>query len=67
MEEELKKKDDDLKKLRARAFVGSCIAEVYIFIIMLLYGCSHKGYVPVESVCTDTIYMAHRDSVHIKG
>lgn len=28
--------------------------------------CSHRTYVPLQSVHTDTIYMARKDSVHIK-
>ena len=28
--------------------------------------CSHRAYVPLQSVHTDTIYMARKDSVHIK-
>lgn len=28
--------------------------------------CSHRVYVPVQSIRTDTIYMSRKDSVHIK-
>lgn len=28
--------------------------------------CSHRAYVPLQSVHTDTVYMARKDSVHIK-
>lgn len=28
--------------------------------------CSHRTYVPLQSVHTDTVYMARKDSVHIK-
>ncbi len=32
---------------------------------IFLCGCSHKVYVPVESVRTDTLYLSlHRDSIH---
>lgn len=58
--------EEKLKKLQTRTFVGSYITGVYVFIIMLFCGCSHKVYVPVESVRTDTIYMSRKDSVHIK-
>ena len=58
--------EEELKKLQTRTFVGSYITGVYAFIIMLFCGCSHKVYVPVESVHTDTVYMARKDSVHIK-
>ena len=39
---------------------------VAIFFAVLFTSCSHKVYVPVESVRTDTVYMARKDSVHIK-
>ena len=28
--------------------------------------CSHRAYVPLQNVHTDTVYMARKDSVHIK-
>ena len=58
--------EEELKKLQTRIFVGSYITGVYVFIIMLLCGCSHKVYVPIESVRTDTMYLSHRDNIHIK-
>ena len=58
--------EEKLKKLQTRTFVGSYITGVYVFIIMLFCGCSHKVYVPVESVRTDTLYLSHRDSIHVK-
>ena len=58
--------EEELKKLQTRTFVGSYITGVYVFIIMLFCGCSHKIYVPVESVRTDTLYLSHRDSIHVK-
>lgn len=58
--------EEELKKLQTRTFVGSYIIGVYVFIIMLFCGCSHKIYVPVESVRTDTLYLSHRDSIHVK-
>lgn len=33
---------------------------------LCLTSCSHRVYVPVQSIRTDTIYMSRRDSVHIK-
>ena len=39
---------------------------VAIFFAVLCVSCSHRVYVPVQSICTDTIYMSRRDSVHIK-
>ena len=40
-------------------FVAICFA-------VLCVSCSHRVYVPVQSIRTDTIYMSRRDSVHIK-
>lgn len=39
---------------------------VAIFFAVLCISCSHRVYVPVQSIRTDTIYMSRRDSVHIK-
>ena len=39
---------------------------VAIFFAILCVSCSHRVYVPVQSIRTDTIYMSRRDSVHIK-
>lgn len=33
---------------------------------LCLTSCSHRVYVPVQSIRTDTVYMAKKDSVHIK-
>ena len=49
----------------------------YVYTILIVIGllsltaicmtsCSHRVYVPVQSIRTDTIYMAKKDSVHIK-
>ena len=32
----------------------------------LCISCSHRTYIPLQSVRTDTVYMARKDSVHIK-
>ncbi|WP_455072288.1 hypothetical protein [Prevotella melaninogenica] len=42
------------------------IFALFAMLSLFLCGCSHKVYVPIESVHTDTIYMARKDSVHIK-
>ena len=39
---------------------------VAIFFAILFTSCSHRTYVPLQSVRTDTVYMARKDSVHIK-
>lgn len=48
----------------------------YVYAILLInllalmslcfMSCSHRVYVPVQSIRTDTIYMSRKDSVHIK-
>lgn len=49
----------------------------YVYSVLILIGllaltalcltsCSHRVYVPVQSIRTDTIYMSRKDSVHIK-
>ncbi len=49
----------------------------YVYSILIIIGllsltaicmtsCSHRVYVPVQSIRTDTIYIAKKDSVHIK-
>ena len=37
-----------------------------VFILFLLCGCSHRTYVPLESVHTDTVYLTRHDSVHVR-
>ena len=51
-----------------RVFVISLISVVALLAIaaLILCGCSHKMYVPVQSIHTDTVYMAKKDSIHIK-
>ena len=48
--------------LRAMIVIFALFAMLSLF----LCSCSHKVYVPVESVRTDTMYLSHRDSVHVK-
>lgn len=49
----------------------------YVYTMLIIIGllaltslcftsCSHRVYVPVQSIRTDTIYMSRKDSVHIK-
>ncbi len=42
------------------------IFALFAMLSLFLCGCSHKVYVPVESVRTDTLYLSHRDSIHVK-
>lgn len=51
---------------KMRAFVYSTAFCAAVLVIALLCGCSHRTYVPLQSVRTDTVYMARKDSVHIK-
>ena len=48
--------------LRAMVTLIALLTMLAIF----LCSCSHKVYVPVESVRTDTLYLSHRDSIHVK-
>ena len=49
----------------------------YVYTMLIIIGllamtalcftsCSHRTYIPLQSVHTDTVYMARKDSVHIK-
>lgn len=49
----------------------------YVYTMLIIIGllaitaicftsCSHRVYVPVQSIRTDTVYMSRKDSVHIK-
>ena len=49
----------------------------YVYTMLIIIGllamtalcftsCSHRVYIPVQSIRTDTIYMSRKDSVHIK-
>lgn len=42
------------------------IFALFAMLFLFLCGCSHRTYVPLQSVRTDTVYMARKDSVHIK-
>ena len=39
---------------------------VAIFFVILCVSCSHRTYIPLQSVRTDTVYMARKDSINIK-
>lgn len=41
-------------------------AIVLLLLLAALAGCSHRVYVPLQSVHTDTVYKAKRDSVHVR-
>lgn len=56
---------DDRQQRQALHAMVTLIALLTMLAIFLC-GCSHKVYVPVESVRTDTLYLSHRDSIHVK-
>lgn len=56
--------DDKQTRDALRAMI--VIFALFAMLSLFLCGCSHKVYVPVESVRTDTLYLSHRDSIHVK-
>ena len=59
-----------MEENRYRDSIGAA-AVVFWAIVLLLFlvalaGCSHRVYVPLQSVHTDTVYKARRDSVHVR-
>lgn len=59
-----------MEENRYRDSIGAA-AVVFRAIVLLLFlvafaGCSHRVYVPLQSVHTDTVYKAMRDSVHVR-
>ena len=49
-------------------YVYSMLIIIGLLALAALYftSCSHRTYVPLQSIHTDTVYMARKDSVHIK-
>lgn len=59
-----------MEENRYRDSIGAA-AVVFWAIVLLLFlvalaGCSHRVYVPLQSVHTDTVYKARHDSVHVR-
>ena len=59
-----------MEENRYRDSIGAA-AVVFWAIVLLLFlvalaGCSHRVYVPLQGVHTDTVYKARRDSVHVR-
>ena len=59
-----------MEENRYRDSIGAA-AVVFWAIVLLLFlvalaGCSHRVYVPLQSVHMDTVYKARRDSVHVR-
>lgn len=56
----------DDRQLRQVLHAMVTLIALLTMLAIFLCSCSHKVYVPVESVRTDTLYLSHRDSVHVK-
>lgn len=56
----------DDKEIRYYVYSMLIIIGLLALTALCLTGCSHRVYVPVQSIRTDTVYMARKDSVHIK-
>ena len=56
--------EDNYKSRRKLATIA--FSWLVVFILFLLCGCSHRTYVPLESVHTDTVYLTRHDSVHVR-
>lgn len=56
----------DDRQIRQALHAMVTLIALLTMLAIFLCSCSHKVYVPVESVCTDTLYLSHRDSVHVK-
>lgn len=56
----------DDRQERNALHVMIIIFALFAMLSLFLCGCSHRTYVPLQSVRTDTVYMARKDSVHIK-
>lgn len=54
------------RQIRDTLNVMIVIFALFAMLSLFLCGCSHKVYVPVESVRTDTLYLSHRDSIHVR-
>lgn len=56
----------DDRQERDALHVMIIIFALFAMLSLFLCGCSHQTYVPLQSIRTDTVYMARTDSVHIK-
>lgn len=54
------------KEIKYYVYTMLIIIGLLALTALCLTSCSHKVYVPVQSIRTDTIYMSRKDSVHIK-
>lgn len=54
------------KEIKYYVYTMLIIIGLLALTALCLTSCSHRVYVPVQSIRTDTIYMSRKDSVHIK-
>ena len=59
-----------MEENRYRDSIGAAAVVFWAIVLLLLLvalaGCSHRVYVPLQSVHTDTVYKERRDSVHVR-
>jgi len=56
----------DDKEIKYYVYTMLIVIGLLALTALCFTSCSHRVYVPVQSIRTDTIYMAKKDSVHIK-
>lgn len=54
------------KEIKYYVYTMLIIIGILAMTALCFTSCSHRVYVPVQSIRTDTIYMSRKDSVHIK-
>lgn len=54
------------KEIKYYVYTMLIIIGILALTALCFTSCSHRVYVPVQSIRTDTIYMSRKDSVHIK-
>lgn len=54
------------KEIKYYVYTMLIIIGILAMTALCLTSCSHRVYVPVQSIRTDTVYMSRKDSVHIK-
>lgn len=54
------------KEIKYYVYTMLIIIGILAMTALCFTSCSHRMYVPVQSIRTDTVYMARKDSVHIK-
>lgn len=54
------------KEIKYYVYTMLIIIGILAMTALCFTSCSHRTYIPLQSVHTDTVYMARKDSVHIK-